>query len=95
MAYFLKKSNTNNDIYLQIYESFYDPERKGSAHRSHKPIGYVKKLIASGIDDPISHYQEEVDKLNASHKSIRNRDNNCIHQELPDGAYIRSQHSSQ
>ena len=69
MAYFLKKTNTNNDIYLQIYESFYDPERKGSAHRSHKPIGYVKKLIASGIDDPVSYYQEEVDKLNASHKS--------------------------
>ena len=69
MAYFLKKTNTNNDIYLQIYESFYDPDRKGSAHRSHKPIGYVKKLIASGIDDPISYYQEEVDKLNALHRS--------------------------
>ena len=29
MAYFLKKSNYKKGTYLQIYESFYDPERKG------------------------------------------------------------------
>ena len=33
MAYFLKKTKKNKKgIYLQIYESYYDPERKGSAH---------------------------------------------------------------
>ena len=64
MAYFLKKTKTKNDIYLQIYESFYDPERKGSAHRSYRPVGYVNKLIASGIEDPISYFQQEVDSLN-------------------------------
>ena len=26
MAYFLKKTKTKNDIYLQIYESFYNPQ---------------------------------------------------------------------
>lgn len=64
MAYFLKKSNYKKGTYLQIYESFYDPERKGSAHRSHKALGYVHELRAKGIDDPISFYQEEVKKLN-------------------------------
>lgn len=64
MAYFLKKTKTKNDIYLQIYESFYDPERKGSAHRSYRPVGYVSKLAASGIEDPISYFQQEVDSLN-------------------------------
>ena len=64
MAYFLMKTKTKNDIYLQIYESFYDPERKGSAHRSYRPVGYVNKLIASGIEDPISYFQQEVDSLN-------------------------------
>ena len=36
MAYFLKKSNYKKGTYLQIYESFYDPERKGGSplHRS-------------------------------------------------------------
>ena len=64
MAYFLKKSNYKKGTYLQIYESFYDPERKGGAHRSYKAIGYVHELQAKGIDDPISFYKEEVTKLN-------------------------------
>lgn len=64
MAYFLKKSNLKKGIYLQIYESFYDPERKGSAHRSYKALGYVNELIAKGIDDPVSFYKDEVKKLN-------------------------------
>ena len=64
MAYFLKKSNYKKGTYLQIYESFYDPERKGGAHRSYKALGYVHELQAKGIEDPISFYQEEVAKLN-------------------------------
>ena len=64
MAYFLKKSNYKKGTYLQIYESFYDPERKGGAHRSYKALGYVHELQAQGIDDPISYYKEEVIKLN-------------------------------
>ena len=71
MAYFLKKTKTKNDIYLQIYESFYDPERKGSAHRSYRPVGYVSKLTASGIEDPISFFQQEVDSLNKKLSSDR------------------------
>lgn len=64
MAYFLKKTNNKKGTYLQIYESYYDPERKGGAHRSYRPIGYVHELQAGGIDDPVSFYGEEVRKLN-------------------------------
>lgn len=64
MAYFLKKSHYKKGTYLQIYESFYDPERKGGAHRSYKALGYVHELQAQGIDDPISYYKEEVARLN-------------------------------
>ena len=67
MAYFLKKTNNKKGIYLQIYESYYDPDRKGGAHRSYKPIGYVHELVKSGIADPISHFQVEVDELNRLH----------------------------
>lgn len=67
MAYFLKKTNNKKGTYLQIYESYYDPERKGGAHRSYKPIGYVHELVNAGIDDPISHFQVEVDELNRLH----------------------------
>ena len=67
MSYFLKKTNNKKGTYLQIYESYYDPERKGGAHRSYKPIGYVHELVDNGIDDPISHFQVEVDELNRIH----------------------------
>lgn len=68
MAYFLKKSNNNKGLYLQIYESFYDPVRKGSVHRSIKVIGYVHELIDQGMDDPIQYYTEEVQRMNLERK---------------------------
>ena len=64
MSYFLKKTKNKKGTYLQIYESYYDPERKGGAHRSYKPLGYVHELIEKGIDDPVAFYSEEVKKLN-------------------------------
>lgn len=68
MSYFLKKTNNKKGTYLQIYESYYDPERKGGAHRSYKPIGYVHELQANGIDDPIAFFGEEVLKLNQEYQ---------------------------
>ena len=72
MAYFLKKTNNKKGTYLQIYQSFYDPERKGGAHRSYKPIGYVHELQAKGIDDPVAFYKEEVMKLNQQLQAAKN-----------------------
>lgn len=68
MAYFLKKTNNKKGTYLQIYESYYDPERKGGAHRSYKPIGYVHELQKKGIADPFAFYSEEVQRLNQEHR---------------------------
>lgn len=68
MAYFLKKTKNKKGTYLQIYESYYDPERKGGAHRSYKPIGYVHELQQNGVEDPIAFYSEEVQKLNQEHQ---------------------------
>ena len=64
MSYFLKKTNNKKGTYLQIYESFYDPARKGGAHRSYKPIGYIHELQEKGIDDPIAYFTDEVQRLN-------------------------------
>lgn len=74
MAYFLKKTNNKKGVYLQIYESYYDPERKGGAHRSYKPLGYVHELIEKGIDDPIFFYSEEVKKLNQERLDNKQKD---------------------
>ncbi len=74
MAYFLKKTNLKKGTYLQIYESFYDSERKGAAHRSYKALGYVNELIEKGIEDPISYYKNEVSKLNQQLAAQRNKE---------------------
>ena len=68
MSYFLKKTKNKKGTYLQIYESYYDPERKGGAHRSYKPIGYVHELQENGIVDPIAFYSEEVRKINQEYQ---------------------------
>lgn len=68
MAYFLKKTKLKNRTYLAIYESFYNPEKKGTAHRCYKSLGSVETNIANGIKDPIAHFQKEVDELNNAKK---------------------------
>jgi len=64
MAYFLKKSNLKKGLYLQIYESFYNHDKKQTSHRSYKVLGYVNDLTASGIEDPISYYSEVIHGMN-------------------------------
>ena len=73
MAYFLKKTNNKKGTYLQIYSSFYDPERGHTAHKSYRPIGYVHELQAKGIEDPISFYNEEVNKLNQEFQAAKKK----------------------
>lgn len=65
MAYFLKQSKIKGRNYLAIYESFYNPEKKETAHKTFKSLGSVETLIKNGLEDPITYYQKEVDKLNA------------------------------
>ena len=64
MAYFLKKTKLKNRTYLAIYESFYDPKRKETAHRCYKSLQSIETHFANGIADPVSHFQKEVDALN-------------------------------
>jgi transposase len=71
MAFFLKKTNLNRGVYLQIYESFYDRSKKGTAHKSYKAVGYVQDLIESGIPDPVAYYSEVVAQMNIEAKRIK------------------------
>lgn len=85
MAYFLKKTKNKKGVYLQIYESYYDPERKGGAHRSYKRLGYVHELIEKGIDDPVFFYSEEVKKLNQERLEIKRKEKSrLISDESPE-----------
>lgn len=71
MAYFLKKSNLKKGAYLQIYESFYDPIKKNTSHKSYKSLGYVEELTASGITNPVAYFTDEVKKLNTEFKCMK------------------------
>lgn len=64
-------SKQQTRTYLAIYESFYSPDVKGTKHRSIKNLGNINKLIEAGIDDPVSFYQKEVDRMNAERKEKR------------------------
>jgi transposase len=64
MAYFLKKTKLKDRTYLAIYESFYNPDKKETAHKCYKSLGSVETLAAKGMEDPIAHFQIEVDELN-------------------------------
>lgn len=74
MAYFLKQSKNNKGLYLQIYDSFYDPAKRQTAHKAIKPIGYVHELEVLGIRDPIAHYKDEIKEMNRQRKAEREKE---------------------
>lgn len=73
MAYFVKKTHNNKGLYLQIYFSYYNTDKKTSSHKSYKPIGYEHELIASGISDPLQFAQDQVDELNKQYREEKNK----------------------
>lgn len=66
MPYFLKKSKIKRGTYLQIYESYYDPAKRGTRNRSAKALGYVEDLRAKGIADPVKWGREQAEAMNAA-----------------------------
>ena len=64
MSYFLKQTKNRKGIYLQIYETHYNPEKQYSSQKSYKAIGYIHELKEQGIKDPVSYYKKEVNELN-------------------------------
>lgn len=64
MAFYLKKTKLKGRTYLSIDESFYSSEKKGTAHRCFRSLGSIETWLEKGLDDPVSHFQKEVDALN-------------------------------
>lgn len=64
MAFYLKKTKLKGRTYLSIDESFYSHDKKGTAHKCYKSLGSVETWKEKGVEDPISHFQKEVDALN-------------------------------
>ena len=74
MAYFLKRTRNKKGLYLQIYESHWDPERGHTVNSSVRALGYEHELRESGVDDPVDHFRAEVDAMNAERRAARERE---------------------
>ena len=64
MAYFLRQEKKKKGIYLQMYDSYWDKEKKESRTKSVMAFGYVEELISDEIPDPVSYYKEYVNQKN-------------------------------
>ena len=64
MAYYLRKEQKKKGIYLQMYESHWDKDKKQPRSKSVMAFGYVQDLISGGIPDPIAYYSDFVAKKN-------------------------------
>ena len=64
MAYYLRKDKKKKGIYLQMYESYWDKEKKQPRSKSIESFGYVSDLISNEIPDPVSYYQKYVTAKN-------------------------------
>ena len=65
MAYYLRKEKKKKGIYLQMYESHWDKEKKQPRSNSVMAFGYVQDLISDEIPDPVAYYTDFVAKKNA------------------------------
>lgn len=77
MAYYLRQDKKKKGVYLQMYESFWDKEKKQPRSRSIEAFGYVDKLISEGISDPVAHFKEYVAQKN------RERDASLVEKNRP------------
>lgn len=64
MAFFLRKEKKKKGLYLQMYDSYWDKERKESRTKSAMAFGYVEDLISDEIPDPVAYYTEFVKQKN-------------------------------
>lgn len=70
MAYYLRQEKKKNGIYLQMYESYWDKEKKQPRSRSVKAFGYVHELTSEEIPNPIEYYQNFVEQENKKRSEL-------------------------
>lgn len=66
MAYFLKEKG----LCLQMYDSYWDKERKESRTKNVMAFGYVEDLISDAIPDPVAYYKEFVKQKNEERAAV-------------------------
>ena len=70
MAYFLRKEKKKKGTYLQMYESFWDKDKKQPRTKNVKSFGYVEDLISGEILDPVKFYSDYVKEQNKNRTKV-------------------------
>ena len=70
MAYFLRKEKKKKGTYLQMYESFWDKDKKQPRTKNVKSFGYVEDLISCEIPDPVKFYSDYVKEQNKNRTKV-------------------------
>lgn len=73
MSFFLRQTKMKGDVYLQIYNSIYNKEKKQGRNTSVRSLGMVEDLKKKGIADPIAHYQKVVQEMNEASKKKKEK----------------------
>lgn len=64
MAYFLRQEKRKNRVYLQMYETYWDKDKKQPRSKSIQAFGYVDTLTCADMPDPVKYYKEYVKEEN-------------------------------
>lgn len=64
MAYFLRQEKKKKGLYLQMYESHWDKDRKQPRSKNIETFGYVQELISDDMPDPVAYFKNYVKKKN-------------------------------
>ena len=64
MAYYLRLDHKKRGTYLQMYDRYWDKEKKQARSKSIQAFGYLEDLISDEIPDPVAYYKEFVKRKN-------------------------------
>lgn len=70
MAYFLRKDHKKKGIYLQMYESYWDKDKKQPRNKCIESFGYVHELENEEMPDPIAYFTDYVKQRNLEREAL-------------------------
>ena len=73
MTYYLRQDKKKRGIYLQMYDRYWDKEKKQARSKSIQAFGYLEDLISDEMPDPVVYYQEYVRMKTGCTISFRKR----------------------
>ena len=78
MSYFLRIENKKKGPYLQLYERYWNKEKRQCRTKCVKTFGYLDDLKNEYMNDPVAYYKEYAANLNRKkkekeRKNLRNR----------------------